>query len=100
MVIELYLLGAVALLVMGVVIGVVLIVSIGIHRDERAFRRGRVNATGYAAEGARRLLVGRCDRDPRPEPGRPVGRTRGSDQCPSRQSCCSRNRYPTWHVGK
>jgi hypothetical protein len=72
-VIELYLVAAVALIAMGVAIGVVLIVSIAIHRDERAFRRRKVNATGYAAAGARRLLIGKRVSDSCPEP-RPANR--------------------------
>lgn len=71
--IELYLLAAAALMAMGVVIGVVLVVSIAIHRDERAFRRRKVKATGYATEGARRLLTGMRDLRRNPKPG-PVDR--------------------------
>lgn len=76
--IELYLVVAVALLAMGFVIGVLLIVSIGIHRDERAFRRRKVNATGYAADGARRLLTGRRVQTLNQSRDLPMGGLRGS----------------------
>ena len=53
--IEIYLCAAITLLVIGVVIGVVAVVSLGIRREDRRGSRLPVDADDRVARGARRL---------------------------------------------
>ena len=63
--IEIYLAAAVALVATGLTLGIVLIISIGIHVEERAFRQRLACTRKRLRLGVRRLITGR--QGPRPD---------------------------------
>ncbi len=65
-VIEMYIAAAVALVAAGAAIGIVVVVSLGIHSDERAFRRAMAETKSRLARGAARLTDKRMQAPVRP----------------------------------